>query len=119
MKKRLTMLMLLLMTMAGFMCTADAQTPVPLKKIRHGDAGNHPLRDQMNVPMVYIDGYTLILEGEHPDYMLQLVDSNDDVVYSVFVPAGTTTVFLPSTYVGGYTLQLLWGDWMFYGWIQL
>lgn len=118
MKKRLSMLMLLLITMAGIMCTADAQTPVPLK-IRQGDAGNHPLRDQISVPTVYIDGYTLLIEGDHPDYTLQLVDANDDVVYSVFVPAGTTTVILPSTYAGDYTLQLLWGNWMFYGEITL
>ena len=81
--------------------------------------GNQIPRTPICPPTVYLNGHTLTFETTLSDYTLQLVDSSDDVVYSVFVPAGTTTVILPSTYVGNYTLQLFWGDWMFYSWIQL
>ena len=100
---------------------ATAQTPIDFSTgiIDKTSVGHHTPRTPICPPTVYLDGHTLTFESSHPDYTLQLVDTNDDVVYSVFVPAGTTTVVLPSTYVGDYTLQLLWSDWMFYGEITL
>lgn len=60
-------------------------------------------------PLVSIDGHTLYLYDIGYDLTLRLVDENDDVVYTVFVPAGTTSVVLPSTFTGGFELQLFPG----------
>jgi len=125
-EKQTIMRKILVLLLATFSLCAIADDPngivqidLSVQAIDPEAVGNHTPRSPICPPTVYLDGHTLTFESSHPGYTLQLVDSNDDVVYSVFVPAGTTTVFLPSTYVGDYTLQLLWGDWMFYGWIQL
>lgn len=60
-------------------------------------------------PLVSIDGHTLYLYDIGYDLTLCLVDENDDVVYTVFVPAGTTSVVLPSTFTGSFELQLFPG----------
>jgi hypothetical protein len=35
------------------------------------------------------------------------------------MPSDVSSIVLPSTLSGTYQIQLLWGDWMFYGWIDL
>jgi len=60
-------------------------------------------------PTVSIDGRTLYLYDIGYDLTLRLVDENDNVVYTVFVPAGTTSVVLTSTFTGSFELQLFPG----------
>jgi hypothetical protein len=48
-----------------------------------------------------------------------LVDEDDEVVYEVFVAAGTNTVQLSTVYSGEYRLNILWGNWCFWGYIEL
>lgn len=61
------------------------------------------------VPSLYIeqDGNCLTLPAFSDNIILQLIDDNDDVVYNVIVPAGITTVTLPSIYTGDYVLRLV------------
>ena len=75
----------------------DPTVPVPLPK------------SPVQSPTVSIDGHTLYLYDIGYDLALCLVDENDDVVYTVFVPAGTTSVVLPSTFTGSFELQLFPG----------
>lgn len=70
-------------------------------------------------PTVYIDGNVLTFETPCDGCVLQLVDEEDDVVYSIVIPAGTTTLVLPATLEGTYELQIIDGEWMFYADIQL
>jgi hypothetical protein len=53
--------------------------------------------------------------------VLQLVDPEDEqnVVYEVLMPTGTNSVVLPSSLVGEYVIQLIWGNWRFWGYIEL
>lgn len=55
------------------------------------------------------------------DYTLTLVDEDDEEVYSVFVPAGTTQITLPLTLSGNYELRLIpsGSSYYFYGYITL
>ena len=72
--------------------------------------GGMPLpKSPVQSPLVSIDGHTLYLYDIGYDLTLCLVDENDDVVYTVFVPAGTTSVVLPSTFTGSFELQLFPG----------
>ena len=70
-------------------------------------------------PTVYIDGYALTFETPCDGCTLQLVDENDVVVYSIIIPAGTTTLYLPSYLEGTFELQIIDGEWLFYGEIEL
>ena len=72
------------------------------------------------VPTVTLDGYTLFIDGNHADYTLELIDENDTVVYSTFVPSTVSVVVLPSTLSGNYELRLYpGGSYYFYGYISL
>lgn len=82
--------------------------------ISHG----HP-RTPMLAPKVYIDDYTLLFEVDHPEYVLYIKDEDGDVVYSTVVYSTQTQVVLPSTLSGNYQIQLVMGNWMFMGWINL
>ena len=82
--------------------------------ISHG----HP-RTPMLAPKVYIDDYTLLFEVNHPEYVLNIKDENDNVVYSTVVSSTQTQVVLPSTLSGTYEIQLVVDNLLFKGWINL
>lgn len=100
---------------------AFAWDPIPLSV--YGDdnspVGHDRPRNPIEVPLVYIEDYTLLFEANHPDYILYIKDEYDDVVYSTAVYSAQTQVVLPSTLSGDYKVELVMGDWLFTGWINL
>ena len=91
------------------------------EKIENDPIGNPPDRSPVYIPSVSIDDHALYISNGHPDYVLQLVDPEDEdnVVYEVLIPANVNSVVLPSSLVGEYVIQLLWGEWRFWGYIEL
>lgn len=59
------------------------------------------------VPEVSVDGHTLYIYDVDYDLTLMLVDEDDEVVYSVFVPANTSSAILPATLTGDFQLLLI------------
>ena len=53
------------------------------------------------------------------DYTLNLYDEDGEVVYTVFVPAGTTQVILPATLSGDFELRFETSTYFYYGYISL
>ena len=53
------------------------------------------------------------------DYTLCLYDEDGEVVYTVFVPAGTTQVILPTTLSGNFELRFETSTYYYYGYISL
>ena len=101
--------------------SVSAQELVPLtvsiideQPISHG----HP-RSTEETPIVYIDDYTLLFEANHPEYVLNIKDENNVVVYSTVVYSAQTQVVLPSTLSGDYQIELVVGNLLFKGWIVL
>ena len=80
--------------------------------------GNNP-RTPINPPAVSIDDHTLYTGAVWFDATLQILDEDENVVYTTFVPAGTPIVVLPSTLSGDYELRLILNNWYFYGYITL
>lgn len=68
--------------------------------------------------VVYLEDYTLSFDAFEEDCVIKLLDG-DGVVYEVDIPAGSTSVVLPSTFSGEYILQLFKGNWVFEGEIGL
>ena len=71
------------------------------------------------IPFVYIEDYTLSFEVSHPDYLLNIKDEDGNVVFSTVVWSAQTEVVLPSTLSGDYEIELVMGNWLFSGWINL
>ena len=73
----------------------------------------------ITAPKVYIEDYTLLFEVNHPEYVLNIKDEDNNVVYSTVVSSTQTQIVLPSTLSGDYQIELVMGNWHFTGWINL
>lgn len=65
------------------------------------------------------DDYTLTMPAFEDDFTLELRDEDGVVVYSVYVPAGTTLILLPSTLSGDFELCLVGDTYYYRGYITL
>ena len=81
--------------------------------------GHDTPRTPIEPPLVYIEDYTLTFAIGHPDYVLIIKDEDGVVVYNTTVFSAQTEVILPSTLSGDYEIQLVMGNWLFTGWIEL
>lgn len=81
--------------------------------------GTGKQRTPIQPPMVYIEDYTLSFSAFEEDCTIQLLDENDVVVFSDVIPAGATSFQLPSILVGEYQIQLIYGNFIFTGYIEL
>ena len=115
--------LLIFMTVCLSMCvTVKAQKVwVPLVCHIHDitPINEKPARGPIDPPLVYLEDYTLTFEVDHPEYVLYIKDEDEVVVYSTVVTSAETEVMLPSTLSGDYEIELIMGDWLFSGWIEL
>ena len=119
MKKLLMLLVCTLMLSTS----ANAWKLVPFTLSFAGDdnisLGNGYPKSPDETPTVYIDDYTPFFEANHPDYTLIIKDEDGDVVYTTPVYTAQTQVVLPSTLSGDYEIEIIAGDLLFVGWINL
>ena len=107
-------------------CTlAHAQVPT-LKRISFvcrgfydGPIGNHMPKSPATPPTVYQEDNTLTFVADHSEYVLYIKDEDEEVVYSTVVTSAETEVTLPSYLSGTYEIELVMGNWLFTGWIDL
>lgn len=115
---------LLLLLFGAFLLSTSvsAKVLVPLTICVNYDeqpvTNGHP-KTPITAPKVYIEDYTLSFEVGHPEYVLNIKDENDNVVYTTTVYSSQTQVVLPSTLSGDYQIELVMGYWLFTGWINL
>lgn len=70
------------------------------------------------IPTVWQYGHELEIEVPHSGYILNVV-SGTTVVYSVTVSEDDMVIQLPASLSGEYELQLIRGQFIFYGFIEL
>ncbi len=58
-----------------------------------------------DVPELSIDGYVLQFDTPCDGYTLNIVNGDDEVEYTTVVPTGATSLVLPSTLEGEYTME--------------
>ena len=71
------------------------------------------------IPKANLDGSTLSFVTPCDGYELRLLDENGDVVYSIVIPVGTTSLVLPSYLSGDYEIQIIRGYICFWGHVIL
>lgn len=108
----------------AFSVNANADNDDPLIDLNAGiydPTGNHSglPKSPVLVPEVSLDDHTLYFFTSCDGYTLNLVDENDVVVYTIVIPTGTTSWVLPATLSGEYELQLITGNYCFWGMITL
>ena len=70
-------------------------------------------------PDVYLSNHTLYFSGAHADYVLTLLDDQNNTVYQTTVYGTDTEVILPSTLSGTFELRLATDIYVFVGEITL
>ena len=84
---------------------------------------NNPLdpdpKSPILIPHVGIDDYTLTFYTPCDFCVLRLLDEDDNLVYTTIIPVGATTLVLPSYLSGNYEIQIIRGNFCFYGYIIL
>ena len=122
---RKKILILLSIVSMLFVCHTESfaapGSPIPFNTgyVNPTEPGSHNPKSPVLAPTVYIEGNVLTFETPCDGCVLQLVDENDDVVYTTIIPAGTTSLILPSTLEGTYELQIIRDNWLFYADINL
>lgn len=76
-------------------------------------------RSPVSIPLLYIEGYHLHFETPCDNGILRLVNEEGEVEYSTSIPANITTLTLPSYLSGVYELQIICGQYCFYGHVEL
>ena len=109
----------ILMLGGGTYFNALAQQQIPMQIIKSGELGNGNTLAPPRPWYLYEEEFVLTLPVFEDDYTLELHDENDVVVYSVFVPAGTTMVVLPSTLSGSFEIRLVGDTYYYRGYIDL
>ena len=121
--KRIVLFLLVICSMFAGSMTVSAQDEIELtaSRIKKDGMGNDYPRSPIHVQSASIDDHTFYISESHPDYVLQVVDPDDEenVIYEVLMPVGVNSVVLPSSLVGEYGIQMLWGNWRFWGYIEL
>ena len=78
---------------------------------------DEPNRTPVQPPLIYIEDGTLTFVTNCDGCELRLVNAEDEVEYTTVI--SSSTLVLPSTLTGSYQLQIICGDYIFYGEINL
>ena len=111
-------------TLLTFFSNVNAQSewsPLDLQ-VRRIDSSTNGFpsgRSSIAIPSIYINGNVLQFETPCDGCILQLVNEEGEVEYSVVIPEGTETLTLSSDLSGEYELRIIRGQFCFWGYIEL
>ena len=103
----------------GLFSPLMAQENIPMQIIDEHGLGNGQTYAPPRPWYIIQDDYTLTMPAFEDDFTLELLDEDGVVVYSVYVPAGTTLIVLPSTLSGDFELRLVADTYYNRGYITL
>ena len=92
---------------------------IPMQIIKEGGVENGNTLAPPRPWYITQDDYVLTMPAFEDDFTLELRDENDVVVYTDYVPAGTTQIVLPSTLSGDFELRLVADTYYYRGYITL
>lgn len=103
----------------GYISSLMAQQSIPMQIIK--DAGPEGGNTLAPPRPWYItqDDYVLTMPAFEDDFILELRDEDGVVVYTTYVPAGTTMIVLPSTLSGDFELRLVGDTYYYRGYLTL
>ena len=112
------MLVALLLTCGGIN-SFGSPVQISMHIIKDDAAGSGPTYSPPRPWYITQDDYTLTMPAFEDDFTLELLDEDGVVVYSVYVPAGTTLIVLPSALSGDFELCLVGDTYYYRGYITL
>ena len=98
---------------------ADDPINVPMQIVNE-EGISHGNTKSPTLPLIISqDDNILTLPATSVDYTLELRDENGTLVYSSYVPAGTTQIILPTTLSGNFEIRLVADTYYYIGYISL
>ena len=119
MKKKFLLFLMLLGGAFFSNVFAGQQQEIPMQIINNGAASQGPTYAPPRPWYILQDDYTLTLPAFEDDYTFELRDQDDEVVYTTFLPSGTTQIILPSTLSGSFEIRLVGDTYYYRGYIVL
>jgi len=116
---RKLLMMFVLMLGGAIFSEALAEEQIPMQIIDEGPAHSGNTLAPARPWYITQNDYVLTLPAFEDDYILELRDEDDVVVYTDDVPAGTTQIVLPSTLSGDFELRLVGDTYYYRGYISL
>ena len=115
------MLMLAISTAFAVIPKDGGNTILPLsyKPIKLGGQQTPLPKSPVQIPEVWQDGHTLYFDAAIEGCTIQLLDEDENVVFSHFIEENETSLTFPSTLTGTYELQIIRGSIVFYCEIEL
>ena len=92
---------------------------IPMQIINEGAAAGGNTLAPPRPWYITQNDYTLTLPAFEDDFTLVLLDEDGVVVYSTFMPAGTTMIVLPSTLSGDFEIRLIGDTYYYRGYLTL
>ena len=105
--------------MCSTSCLAGRLVHLSVSIIDPSPIGHQTHKSPVCPPSVFIEDYTLSFNAFDDDVVIQLLDGDDVIVFSGVIPAGTTNFQLPSTLEGEYQIQLIYGNFIFTGYVEI
>jgi hypothetical protein len=112
------LLIIFLMVGAILPQTVSAQQ-IPMQIIDHSGASSGPTYAPPRPWYMTQNDYTLTMPAFEDDFTLVLLDEDGVVVYTTYVPAGTTMIVLPSTLSGDFEIRVVGDTYYYRGYITL
>ena len=112
--------LMLILALGGVLVSSSyASQLVPMQIIKEGPISDGHTYAPPRPWYIQQDDYVLTLPVLAEDYTFELRDQDDEVVYTTFLPSGTTQIILPSTLSGSYEIRLVGDTYYYRGYIEL
>ncbi|SDG29209.1 hypothetical protein [Prevotella communis] len=90
-----------------------------VRKVDSADSAKSVKRSSVKTPSLSLENHTLYFNTSCDGCTLQLLDESGNVKYTKVIPENTSNITLPSDMAGGCELQIIRGQYCFYGLIDL
>ena len=90
-----------------------------VRKVDSADSAKSVKRSSVKTPSLSLENHTLYFNSSCDGCTLQLLDESGNVKYTKVIPENTSNITLPSDMAGGCELQIIRGQYCFYGLIDL
>lgn len=122
MKKTILMkkvMLVALLLSGGSISSYGSPVQITMHIIKDGAASSRPTYAPPRPWYITQNDNVLSMPAFEDNFTLELRDENDLVVYTDYVPAGTTQIVLPSTLSGDFELRLVGDTYYYIGYISL
>ncbi|MBQ6189939.1 MAG: hypothetical protein IJK45_07200 [Bacteroidaceae bacterium] len=106
-------------TMSADPGNGGGNLPFTIKVTRPLDAGGKPAKSPILAPVVYQNGHTLLFDEALDGCVVQLLDEDENVIFTDSIEENQTDLTFPSSLSGTYELQIICGSITFYCYIEL